>query len=173
MSAAYRVRQFVRAVSALLQPEDAVQEVVDTYLPVSAETLFWAMPRYDRNHAHRVVDTLERLGYQDPDLMAAALLHDAGKTSVQGRSLRLWHRVAVVLMRALKPDLLEQIAQNRPDSWRYSFYVQMHHGEIGAALATKAGCSTRTAELIRRHEDSATSGDDPLLSALQSADGVN
>jgi len=173
MSAAYRVRQFARAVGAWLQPEDAAQAVVSSYLPEAARELFWAMPRYDRQHATRVVETLEGMGVRDPDLMAAALLHDTGKTAGKTGRLRLWHRVAVVLMRAFAPSLLERIAQDRPKSWRQPFYVQLHHGEIGAALAAEAGCSARTADLIRHHEDSAGQQDDHLLTALQSADGVN
>ena len=173
MSAAYRVRQFVRAASAWFEPEDAARLLTDRYLPSAAKDLFWAMPRYDRHHALRVVGTLQEMGHHNPELMAAALLHDVGKTAPQTGVLRLWHRVAIVLMRALAPGLLESIAVDQPGSWRQPFYVQLHHGEIGASLATKAGCSVRTATLIHNHEDTSGPQHDQLLLALQSADGIN
>mgnify|MGYP001823615047 CR=1 FL=1 len=114
-------------------------------------------------------------------LLAAALLHDVGKTGVPGDAtgrkasgaLRLWHRVAVVLMRAFWPGLLERIGKDQPGSWRYPFFVQQHHAQIGADLAQKAGCSPRTVALIRHHEDLRGCLDDPVLAALQAADGMN
>jgi hypothetical protein len=57
--------------------------------------------------------------------------------------------------------------------------VQAHHAEIGAQVAQEAGCSARTVELIRHHEDeaepagSADSRMDRLLAALQAADSEN
>jgi len=173
MSAAYRVRQFLRAVSAWVQPEDGAQALVSDYLPAAARDLYWVMPRYDRRHALSVVRSLDRMGQNDPDLVAAALLHDAGKTADRTRPLRLWHRVAVVLLRTFAPSLLERIAQDQAANWRRPFYVQLHHGEIGATLAREAGCSLRTAELIRRHEDPPCQDDDPLLMALRTADSMN
>jgi hypothetical protein len=81
--------------------------------------------------------------------------------------------VAVVLMRALSPGLLERIGEDRPGSWRRPFFVQQHHAAIGAELARQAGCSTRTVELISRHEELPDQAQDPLLAALQAADGLN
>jgi hypothetical protein len=173
MSAATRVRQFVRAVGAWFQPEDAAQAATRGYLPAAGCDLFWSMPHYDRHHALRVVQMLEEQGHRDPDLVAAALLHDAGKTAGPSRPLRLWHRVTVVLMKTFAPGLLERVAQDRPGSWRQPFFVQLQHGQIGAELALEAGCSSRTAELIRHHEDPPGANDDPLLVALQSADGAD
>jgi putative nucleotidyltransferase with HDIG domain len=139
------------------------------------------MPRYDRQHALKVMHTLQQGGYTDRDLLAAALLHDVGKTvqqlGVQSTKekavLRLWHRVAFVLMRSLSSGLLERMAADRSGSWRQPFYVQQHHAAIGAELAQQAGCSTRTVDLIRRHEQPADGVRDPMLSALQAADSAN
>ncbi len=173
MSAIYRVRQFFRAASAWIEPQDAEQ--VRRYLPPAAADLFQAMPRYDQQHALNVLDTLQKRGYTNHDLMAAALLHDIGKTGHQAGKLRLWHRVAVVLMRAFWPSLLERLGRQQKSQrvWQQPFFVQLHHAAIGADLALKAGCSPQTAELIRRHEDPANPADDPLLAALQAADSVN
>jgi len=79
--------------------------------------------------------------------------------------------VATVLMRAAWHGLLERLGRDcGPGSWRYPFYVQLHHDARGALLAEQAGCSPRTVDLIRRHEDTAAVGSDPLLAVLQRAD---
>jgi putative nucleotidyltransferase with HDIG domain len=171
MSALYRVRQFVQAAGAWIRPEDV--EEVRRHLSLAALNLFLAMPRYDRQHGRNVLHTLQEQGHADPDLLAAALLHDVGKTARQAGRLRLWHRVAVVLMRAFWPALLETIRQDNPGGWRQAFFVQEQHAAIGAELARQAGCSARTAELIRRHEEQLVPTDDPLLVALQAADNRN
>jgi putative nucleotidyltransferase with HDIG domain len=169
MSAVYRVRQFVRAVGAWLRPDDAGQ--VGNYLPAEALKLFMAMPRYDRQHALRVYRLLQEDGHSNPDLLAAALLHDVGKTRPGNGSVRLWHRVSIVLADAFSSGLLQRVASEQAGSWRQPFYVQLHHATIGAELAREAGCSRRTVDLIRYHENAATQADDPLLPLLRSADG--
>ena len=171
MSATYRVRQFAQAASAWARPED--EQLVRTYLPAAAVRLFAAMPRYDRQHALRVVRSLQQQGQTDPDLLAAALLHDVGKSQHPAGSLRLGHRVAAVLLRALTPGLLERWGQEEGEGWRRLFYIQRHHAALGAALAQAAGCSSRTVDLIRRHEEPLPPESDPLLAALQAADGEN
>lgn len=167
----YRVWQFAQAVGAWVQPEDVA--AVQRWLPPEGVALFRAMPRYDRQHALRVARALEQAGHTAPDLLAAALLHDVGKTAHTSAPLRLWHRVAVVLLRRFWPDGLQQLAKDRPGSWRQPFYVQQHHAAIGAELGRQAGCSPRTVDLIRRHKDPPHQVDDPWLSALQAADGVS
>ena len=173
MSAPYRVRQFIRAIGARIRPQGVNPALVNRYLPLAARSLFQAMPRYDQRHALGVLRTLQERGYDDRDLLAAALLHDVAKTADRAAVLRLWHRVAVVLMQALRPSLPDRIARNQPGSWRQPFYVAQRHPELGARLALEAGCSPQTAELIRRHEDRPTGSDDPWLAALRAADEVN
>jgi hypothetical protein len=171
MPAIYRVRQFVRAAGAWLQAED--DETVRRILPPAGVGLFRGMPGYDRRHALGVLRELQEGGQTDQDLLAAALLHDVGKTAERSGRLRLWHRVAVVLLRALSPGSIERIGRDGQGSWRQPFYTQQHHGFIGAELAQQAGCSSRTVELIRLHEDSASESGDVLLAALQAADNAN
>ena len=144
------------------------------YLPPLAVDLFLSMPYYDQQHALKVVETLRRQGYHDPDLIAAALLHDVGKSvSLAGRP-RLWHRVATVLGHAFWPDLLERLSrEDQGEGWRQPFYVQEHHAALGAQLAQEAGCSPVTESLIRHHEEPGSESDDPWLAALQAADSTN
>ncbi len=172
MSAVYRIRQFMRAAGALMRPVDG-EALASRHLPPAAASLFLAMPRYDRQHALGVLHTLRVQGHVEPELFAAALLHDVGKTHQSHGELRLWHRVATVLMRAFWPGLLDRIGEEQPGSWRYPFFVQQQHAAISAELAQGVGCSAAVVELIRRHEDPPEEVDDPLLSALQTADSLN
>ena len=173
MSALYRVRQFVRAAGSWIGSDDTDVEIAANYLPPAGVKLFQGMSRYDRQHALKVVHTLEQQGHTERDLLAAALLHDAGKTVTQAGRVRLWHRVAVVLMHVFWPGLLERLADSGQEGWRRPFYVQLAHAAIGAEAARQAGCSETTVDLIRRHEDAIGLADVPLLAALQAADSEN
>ena len=163
----------MRAAGAWLWPRDIEEAWLARWLPAKAVDLFRAVPRYDQQHALRVLRTLQEQGHGNPDLMAAALLHAVAKTALRPGSLRLWHRVAVVLMRAVEPDLVQRIGRDEAQGWRRPFYVQHHHAAIGAQLAREAGCSARTADLIALHEDPPGPADDPPLAALKAADSTN
>ena len=169
----YRVQQFIRAAGSWIRSDDADRALAARYLPPEGAKLFQAMSRYDRQHALKVVQALVRQGHTERDLLAAALLHDAGKTVTQEGRVRLWHRVAVALMHVSWPDLLECLARGGRRGWRRPFYVQLTHATIGAEAAKQAGCSEVTVDLIRRHEDAPGQTHDPLLAALQAADSEN
>ncbi len=169
-----RVRQFARAVGAWFWVEQAEAGLEEQVLHGRAVDLFRAMPRYDRRHAAAVARLLMAGGHREPELIAAALLHDAAKSAGGSGRVRLWHRVAAVVLQATRPALLQRWGQDgRPGSWRYPFYVQVHHAVLGARLAEQAGCTPRTAELIRRHGDREAALADPWLAALQAADDEN
>lgn len=131
----------------------------------------------DQRHSLNVLYTLVAAGNDQPDLLAAALLHDVAKTVQPGRRLRMPHRVAIVLTNALWPDLVQRLAREDPADWRYPFYVHLHHPAQGAALAREAGCSELTAALIGRHQDRLVdppaNEEDRLLALLQAADDEN
>ena len=173
MPALYRVRQFVRASRAWFRSGDGDVEFAACYLPPQALDLFRTMPRHDQQHARSVCRTLEQQGHADRDLLAAALLHDAGKSAVSGARLRLRHRVAVVLIRVFWPPLLDRLAKDQQGNWRQPFYVQVNHAAIGAEAARQAGCPDTVVGLIRHHEDAPDPIRDPLLAALQAADSEN
>ncbi len=149
--------------------------LLNEYLtPLQAE-LFLRMPRCDQRHGLDVFYALQRKQNDDHDLLAAALLHDVGKSKER---LRLWHRVLIVLIRVASTSLLDRLALEEPRSWRYPFFVHQQHPELGAELAQAAGCSPTTVELIRRHQEPSANNPlkthrDKLLVALQEADGVN
>ncbi|MEA3336085.1 MAG: hypothetical protein U9R25_09275 [Chloroflexota bacterium] len=171
----YRIRQFTGS----FRPRISADEIASlkTVLPVDATTLFREMIPRDQRHSLNVFQALQTRGYQNADLLAAALLHDAGKSIGTGRRLRLPHRVLIVLMNTVKPGLVQQIASPEPDSWRFPFYLHLNHPDLGARLAQEAGCSERTVALIRRHQDKIDAPvieeTDRLLAQLQAADDMN
>jgi hypothetical protein len=114
-------------------------------LPGAAASLFDRMPVADRRHAMDVVHRLLAAGHDDRDLLVAALLHDAAK----GSRMRLWHRIAGVLLEALAPSLLLRLASPDTRSWRHPFHLYLHHAELSAGIARAAGCSERAAAFIR------------------------
>jgi len=177
VSALYRVRQFAQAAAAIVRPRPGDEELARRHLSPAALALFRTMPRYDRRHALAVARSLARDGVDNPHLMAAALLHDAGKTCGVGGRVRLLHRVLIVVGHAWAPRALEWAGRDpapgeRVPRWRQPFVTQQRHAALGAELALAAGCSAETASLIRRHEDDGRD-EDPLLAALQAADSAN
>ncbi|HJS47312.1 MAG TPA: hypothetical protein VJ773_04900 [Gemmatimonadales bacterium] len=124
------------------------------------------MPLADQRHALDVVAHLRADGHSDADLLAAALLHDAGK----GRRIRLWHRVVSVLVDAVAPSRLERLGSPDPGSWRHPFYLQRHHEALSARTALEAGCSPRVVAFIGGTSEP---GDAQLAAALQAADAAS
>jgi hypothetical protein len=158
---AHRVAQFLGHLRAQVRPDEAA--LARSILPEPAWRLFAAMPLADRRHALDVVHRLMKAGHDEPELLAAALLHDAAK----GYRMRLWHRVAGVLLGAAAPRLLSRLAAPEPRSWRYPFHLYLHHAALSADAAASAGCSPRTVALIRGTDVGA---DASLAAVLAAAD---
>lgn len=160
-----RVGQFVAHVRARVAPDeeaDAREILGERLWP-----LFAAMPVADRRHALDVVERLRRDGWDDRDLLTAALLHDAAK----GHRMRLWHRVGGVLLGAISPRLLAALASDDPRSWRHAFHLYLHHDRLSADLAEAAGCSRRAVAFLRG--TAAGPGDVHQAHALKVADDAS
>lgn len=160
----HRVRQFFTHLGARVEADEeaSAREI----LPARAWRLFAEMPVADRRHALDVVARLRAHGHEAPDVLVAALLHDAAK----GRRLLLWHRVAGVLLERFAPRLLGRLASEDPRSWRHPFWLHLHHDRLSADLAASAGC-TVAAALIRGEAHG-----EPqlrLLRALKAADDAS
>jgi len=169
----YRVRQFFRAL--LAWTTSPARAEVEALLTPAQAALFGRMRRYDQQHSLKVARALRAAGYEHPDLLAAALLHDVAKSA---GALRLWHRVAIVLLRAFAPRWLAWLARPAEwGQWRYPFYLHRVHAEVSARQVAEAGGSFLTVWLIARHQLPVEQGEnDPdgdekrLLAALQQAD---
>jgi hypothetical protein len=157
----HRVGQFVGHLTARVRPDEAA--LAHRILPPSAAALFDTMPVADRRHGLDVAQRLLARGLGDPDLLAAALLHDAAK----GPGMRLWHRVAGVLLEAVAPRLLVRLASRDVRSWRHGLHLYLHHEPMSADAALVAGCSERAAAFIR---GTAVEADAALARALHDAD---
>jgi hypothetical protein len=157
----HRVGQFIGHLTARVDPAEETR--ARDLLPAAAWPLFASMPTADRRHALDVASRLLVAGQSDPDLLAAAMLHDVAK----GRRMRLWHRVTGVVLQAVAPRGLERLASPEQRSWRYPFHLYLHHAELSAEAALNAGCGARVAAFIR---GSVEPSDAQLAAALRIAD---
>ncbi len=163
----YRSRQFWRA---LLGPKTPVADsLLLRHLSAAQVGLFRRMQPSEQAHAFHVYERLTAAGHTDPDLLTAALLHDVGKVLVP---LSLLDRVVIVLGKRFFPRRARRWSEGTPTRLRRPFVVAAQHPAWGADLASAAGASPRTVDLISRHQDVPSAGD-LLLAALQAADNEN
>jgi hypothetical protein len=166
------VRQFALALGA--RTTQAPVEDLAQNLDPRQQELFDQMPSMDRRHCLAVFRQLREAGQEDPALLQAALIHDAGKAM---GPVGIRHRVIAVLAKALWPRLWEKL-DGGPGSWKYPFRVHRNHAALGAELAAQAGCSPEVVWLVAHHEDGpveahAHDGLGGRLAALQVADQIN
>lgn len=130
-------------------------------LTAEERRLFMAMDRYDRAHSLALAKRLR----DDPLLYRAALLHDCGKLTSE---LGLRVRWAYTFLEVFAPRLLARLAakvereahgedvlkrmRSIPPGWRRGIYVQLHHGEVAAALLERAGSDVELVRLVRDHQ---------------------
>ncbi len=176
---AYRIRQFFATLLAawLSLPEDELA-AARVRLPSAAWPLFLGMGRADQRHSLRVLRLLEERGQCPAPLAQAALLHDCAKGPA---GVKLWHRVAAVLMKDFWPASYAAWQQGPAPSspgWRCRLWAHLHHAELGAEMAEAAGCSAEAVVLIRYHQERQAPPDGgpriaEWLAALQAADDDN
>jgi hypothetical protein len=160
----HRIRQFWNALPFTRWPVAA--ENLRLLLTPSLIDLFRRMQPFEQAHSYRVLERLQAYGETNPHLLAAALLHDAGKVL---HPLSIPDRVAAVLGAAILPRQARRWGKEPMDRLHRPFVVAAQHPAWGAELAEKAGASPITVDLIRRHHEIPSAGD-LLLLALRSAD---
>ncbi len=161
----HRPRQLLRA----LAPSEPVtcRTIVDAFLPPAGVAAFAEMPARDRAHACRVALALPPGAPRD--LVAAALLHDVGKSDGRARA-GIPSRIARVVLTRLAPGILRALALPPPSGRRAGLVLAVHHPALGAVRAREVGCSPRTVWLIAHHEDGAAAAIDADLAMLRTAD---
>jgi hypothetical protein len=142
----YRTRQLIGALNPRIdgcERAEAAQLLGRELWP-----LFESMSKRDQRHGLDVYRTLKEQGHTDSDLLIASLLHDSGKAAVAGVRVKLWHRIAFVLLEAGAPWALRRLARGRS-----GLAALNQHAERGALVAGALGAPVAVVELIRRHED--------------------
>lgn len=147
----YRIGQFLNGLGARVSNAEVVDAMRS--LPPGGITLFLQLPIDAQRHSLNVLAALERDGALEPDLAAAALLHDCGKMAAEGH-ISLWTRGPLVLLETLLPQVARRLARPEPaGGWRHALWVQQEHAAIGADWARQVGCSKETCWLIAHHQD--------------------
>jgi hypothetical protein len=157
----YRTRQFLGALRPSVQTQEMAE--VRAVLGPQLMTLFESMPRRDQRHCIDVFRAVRSSGCDEPDVLVAALLHDAGKGRFSGAKVRLWHRVAWVLLGA-GPSTLRRGTSNRSPG----LAALRDHVERGVVLAEAFGAPPEVLRLIREMEDAAPA--DGRAAMLRAAD---
>lgn len=173
MTAAYRIRQGLRALFAFSQPVD--DDLAAQHLTPELLACFRAMRRSEQLHSLHVLRTVLAQGSTPPDLAVAALLHDAGKSRYP---FPVWQKTLVVLVRAFAPRLFERLSSGSETNWLHRpFVLSVHHPTWSAEQVAAAGGSEGAVWLIAHHADSPDRWHDHpqahLLHRLRAADDAN
>lgn len=170
----HRIKQGGRALLAFAQPlDDAL--VTQTLSPAQIG-LFRQLKRAEQLHSLNVLrDVLAQANSTPPDLAAAALLHDCGKSRY---ALATWQKTLAVLVRAFLPPLEQHLSKDdRLTFWRAPFVVRQYHPAWGAKMLSEIGASPRLIWLVAHHADPLERWQDHpdvnLLARLKKADDAN
>ena len=168
----YRARQFWHTLTGKLSHRNW-EEVHSTLAP-DPLALFMEMSDPEQTHGFRVYRRLKAEGYQDPDLLAAALLHDVGKNR---SPLAVWERVWIVVASSIFSQSSKQNTSPARGDDRHPMTVAKHHPAWGAEMAFQRGASPTTVWLIRNHERQDFKGIEDtsrlrMLKALKNADDM-
>jgi hypothetical protein len=159
--ARHRAGQFFGA----LRPRVDAAERADAYryLTGNERRIFESMMLRDQQHGIEVLRRVRASGGDgDAALCTAALLHDCGKGDV-----RLWHRVAHVVLGTVAPGLRARIISEHGAGWRRAMWRLAHHAEISARMVEAAGADPEAVRFIREQERERP---DARLALLQAAD---
>jgi len=135
-----KIRQAKRHVLARVPARE--RDPLVTWLSPAQLAVFDAMHVADRRHGLDVAAALRAGGTEDPEVLLAGLLHDAGKGDTG-----LIPRVVFSLGEA-RMTWVGRLVGPLP-GMRRALVRLREHAEVSAQMALAAGCSTRTVELIR------------------------
>ena len=151
----YRVYQFIKAICSHIDSSE-ITWALDN-LPPEAGLLFLKQSRSEQRHALDVAQsimkeqtTLSVSNYQN--LLAAALLHDCGKSKVCNR---LWHRVFIVLMQKMPQSIRSRLERSHT-VFAAPLKTASQHAIWGCNLARGAGLNPVICLLIYEHHNPQT-----------------
>lgn len=174
MAAAQRLKQGLRALTAFARSVD--HDLAACYLTTNQLACFLELSRSEQLHSINVLRmVLEQEDTTPPDLAAAALLHDVGKSRY---TLAVWQKTLGVLVERLLPKLANHLNQRDDITfWRAPFVVRRYHPVWGAEILKNAGASERLLWLVAHHADPLSEWnhhpDIHLLRRLKAADDAN
>ncbi len=128
---------------------------------------------FEQAHAIRVMDGMSANGYDHPDVLTAALLHDVGKVK---HPLRPWERALGVLAKRFLPEKFHRWSQGEAKGFNKGIVVAANHAAWGADLAGESGASERAVWLIRNHDTDPAQIDERdrlVLSVFQAVDAAS
>jgi hypothetical protein len=172
----YRGRQFWRGLRA--RPTRQGMAEAQEVLTPDLYNLFVRLQPSELAHTINVFRAVREQS-QDPELLAAALLHDIGKIVVP---LALWEKIFIVLARNLGLEsFFDRFNRGGRDTKTSGFsrglVVAERHPPRGAEQAHQAGATRMVVQLIRPPQDpfapNLESRGAQLLAILQAADAEN
>ena len=152
---------------------EADRREAEAVLPPSARLWFRSLPRDLQWHGLQVMRDLKRAGIDHAAVLAAALLHDAGKAAGPNGPLV---RTFIVLARHLAP---QWSARRQRLDYRVArgidrvLAIAYQHPSIAAERAEACGCDPITIDLIRYHQNYERSQENALLQLFQHMDDRN
>jgi len=164
-----RVKQFFRALTAKVTPED--DKYISSHLDSREQKLFFAMSVVDQCHSLRVAYTIERLVIEDKKnidrefLIRCALLHDIGR--VKG-DMSVAGKIFAVLVTEFFPNLADKLEMHG----NKLIYIYRHHAEISARKLQSIELY-KEAKIVARHHAPPRDDDPKELKLLRLADEEN
>lgn len=171
MKAAHRIAQGIGAISAFARAPDL--QLARRHLSACEFLAFRSMSRSEQLHSLQV---LENVLAANPNaskaLIAAALLHDVGKSRYH---LSVWQKTLAVIIEAIAPRASRRLGADSANGfWRAPFIVRRRHAAWSGEILRDCGSEAEVIWLAERHQDEADEHrDNPhyfLLASLQKAD---
>ncbi len=151
----YRVHQFIHATFPHINASELSWALNN--VPPQGCSLFLKQSTSEQRHSIDVAQSLmiekSSLTLSDfQNLLAAALLHDCGKSKVD---TRLWHRVFIVLMQKMPKTIWSRLERSHT-SFARPLQIASQHAIWGSNLAQCAGLNPAICLLILEHHSPTT-----------------